>query len=522
MVANSPGINPGGRLGRPVWMGYVVSAVVLLTISVALYLLRGRLHIADFPIPYILVTSGIAFFCGEMPAVLAFIEGLALFTFLALGQHLDAPWEVRRVEMWAGFISLVVGSMVGAGAMLSIRSTQTRLKTLMARYEEQSALLDTFTQNVPVGLAFIDTQGKYLVANKYLATLNLSTIDAMLGKTMREVLPSPLADRTYEAFNEVLAAGAPVEWQDFMTNLQKERYFNVEFHPVFATDRRIIGVGVVVFETTDQVHARRELERIYYRERFIAETLRTGLIGRLPRSKGCFAFESLYRAAVEEARVGGDFYDVFDVDEGRVGIVIGDVSGKGLEAATQVAMAKYSHRCYAYDPGNPADALGRVNNTLVRQMDAENFVTLFAGILDTRTQEFVYANGGHAPVIHWSAAESKARLLQPTGPLVGMDADAIYESRSLQLAPGDELLLGTDGLFEIECGDHYLDLGGLIDVYSAMKRAGMRSAEELVRQLTDMCQGMLRDDVAVLRVSVHEREASPDVPEAQDAIRPSL
>ena len=280
--------------------------------------------------------------------------------------------------------------------------------------------------------------------------------------------------------------------------------------PIRNSKREITGAVVVIRNITEQVRAREELQRMYERERRIAETLQTSLLGAVPRQISGWRFETFYRAARDEARIGGDFYDVFRLTPDKVGIVIGDVSGKGLTAAVYVATAKYSIRSRAYESNSPARVMEQVNETLVREMEADAFITIFIGVLDYPTRTLTYANCGHAPAILWKDREREAVLVEPTGPIVGAVSGISCGEEIIHLRPGDEMILGTDGLFEIHCGEGFLELEGLLAMLADLKRSGEGTASGLVEHITETCGGDLRDDVAVLRVSL-EREVPEEV-----------
>jgi PAS domain-containing protein len=399
------------------------------------------------------------------------------------------------------------GEVIGAAVTVRNITLQRRMQEDMAR---QGSLLDAFMHNVPIGLTLRGADTRCIMANQALADINQVPLEEMLGKRAREYLPLRLAMDIESATEQVISTGRPVVWRDksVMFAGTTERFFDVEFIPVLTSNGDLIGVGSVVVPTTDQVIARRELERIYERERRIAEVLQTNLLSPVPRRIGAFEFDTLYRAANLEARVGGDFYDVFRISDDKVGIVLGDVSGKGLTAAVHVAATKYAIRSRAYEQDSPAIAMEQVNETLFRETEIEGFITIFVGILDIRSGTLRYANCGHEPVILWSAAEGQATLLGPTGPIIGAVTGIRCEEASITLNSGDELLLATDGLFEIKCDNAFLEVGGLLEIYTDLKRSGVMSAAGLVKRVVDHCGGEVRDDVAVLRVTA----AAEDVP----------
>lgn len=390
-----------------------------------------------------------------------------------------------------------------SGAVVIARNI-TLQRQLQVEVERQRALLDAFMDNVPVGLGFHDRDTRHVFANRTLVEMNRKPVEEVIGKTVWEVLPAGLAEATAAAIEKAFSTGEPSFWHDHVVTFDIERYFDVNHIPVRTAGGEIIGVGVVVVETTEQVLARRELERNYDREHRIAETLQDGLVGTVPRRLDRFEFETVYRAARDEARVGGDFYDVFRMGDGKIGIAIGDVSGKGLQAAVQMAMAKYSLRSRAYESDRPSTVMEQVNKALVQDMGDESFVTIFAGVLDPKAMTVTYANAGHSPAILWKAAERQAVLLDSTGPVVGIMDDMTYQDETVQLQPGDELLLGTDGLFEVRCKEAFLEIEGLLGLYTGLRQSGVYSATGLVDRVIEFCQGELRDDVAILRVTVVE------------------
>lgn len=146
--------------------------------------------------------------------------------------------------------------------------------------------------------------------------------------------------------------------------------------------------------------------------------------------------------------VGGDFYDYFLIDDDRIGVAVGDVSGKGVPAAVYMAMVRTLLRATALFGLSPAKCLQRLNDQLSADNDSGMFVSLFYGILDCATGAFTYANGGH----NWPAvirADGGVEWVRGTDDLlVGVIYGSAYHDASLTLAPGDSLLLYTDGVVE--------------------------------------------------------------------------
>lgn len=156
----------------------------------------------------------------------------------------------------------------------------------------------------------------------------------------------------------------------------------------------------------------------------------------------------IYARMIPAKEVGGDLYDFFLIDKYRLGVVIADVSGKGIAAALMMAVCKTLLKATAYK-GLPADSvLSEVNNILVDESPSNMFVTLFYGVLDTRSGAFEYSNGGHnSPYL--ISSEGKVKQLENIGGLLlGAIKDAQYESSVIMLKPGESLFFYTDGVTE--------------------------------------------------------------------------
>jgi serine phosphatase RsbU (regulator of sigma subunit)/anti-sigma regulatory factor (Ser/Thr protein kinase) len=163
----------------------------------------------------------------------------------------------------------------------------------------------------------------------------------------------------------------------------------------------------------------------------------------LPRLPG-WELAAFYRPARE---VGGDFYDFVMLDDGRVGLVIADVTDKGVPAAMVMAAARSLLRTSSQGLAAPGQVLARVNDQLCPTMPPNMFVTCLYAVLDPASGRLVYANAGHdAPYVHsgeGGVSEMRARGM-PLGLMEGMH----YEERELCLRPGDQVLLHSDGLAE--------------------------------------------------------------------------
>jgi len=146
--------------------------------------------------------------------------------------------------------------------------------------------------------------------------------------------------------------------------------------------------------------------------------------------------------------VGGDLYDFFLIDKSRVGVIIGDVSGKGIPAAMFMAVSKTLLKATALKGIPPDSCLESVNNILVDESLPSMFVTVFYGIFDTRNGSLEYCNGGHNPPYLISAGGEVRQLDNRGGVFLGALKNLEYESNVVMLQPGETLFLITDGITE--------------------------------------------------------------------------
>ena len=165
-----------------------------------------------------------------------------------------------------------------------------------------------------------------------------------------------------------------------------------------------------------------------------------------PTSK---AFD-LYASMVPARSVGGDFFDVYEFHDGRVGIVIADVSDKGVPAAMFMMASRTLLKACAVISASPATVLEQVNTMLSDDNDAMTFVTLLYGIYDSETKEFVYANGGHNPPLIIKP-DLTTELLELTGGVaLGVMQGLEYQENTVTLEPGSMIVFYTDGVVEAE------------------------------------------------------------------------
>jgi PAS domain S-box-containing protein len=245
--------------------------------------------------------------------------------------------------------------------------------------------------------------------------------------------------------------------------------------------------------------AQQHLTTLLEHEREIVRTLTESFLGRTPLLPG-LQVASLYEPAARAERVGGDYFDFIPTHDQRLGVVIGDVCGKGLSAALYTAMAKYTLRAYALEEPDPQKVLSRLNQALYNQIsDEEMFVTLVYGVLDLEAGTFTYANAAHPAPVVYDPAASSCQLLGTTGGIVGAVSDWEYEQRSVPLAPGAVLALFTDGVSEAARDREPPDDGGVAAIIQEHAGESVEAiAWAIFAWAHELAGGTLSDDVAIV------------------------
>lgn len=238
-----------------------------------------------------------------------------------------------------------------------------------------------------------------------------------------------------------------------------QRTFDVSQRPLTDVAGRTAGEVVVLREVTERVRDQQHLQQVLDDRSRVAATLQASMVPtRLPAVPGC-ELASRYAPAGNGGEIGGDFLDVFALDEGTWAFVLGDVSGKGAEAAAVSAATRYTLRALAGPSLSPATTLREVNAVLQRQTESERHCTLVHGHLRPPRQHeasgaplrMVISLAGH----HWPLvlrADGQVEEVGTLGTALALFDDPELHDAEVELAPGEVLCVFTDGLLEARRG----------------------------------------------------------------------
>jgi PAS domain S-box-containing protein len=340
----------------------------------------------------------------------------------------------------------------------------------------------------PDPLVTIGPDGKITDVNEATAGVTGLGRDELIGTDFSNYFTDPEAARV--GYLEVFARGSVKDYP-LTIRARDGKLTDVLYNASVYRDEE--GSVLGVFAAARDITAHRQLEE----QRMIASRLQQAILD-IPQQVRGVEFGHLYRSATHEARVGGDFYDVFEAKGGRIALLIGDVSGHGLEAARIATLVKDIVHAFAHQFRRPHLVLRETNRLLVEK-NLPGFVTVFLALLDRESATLTYSSAGHPrPLL---SAEGRVEPLTSIGLPLGVFADARYRDREVVIQEGSLLLFYTDGITEARQDG---TLFGEERLAAALVRERDRPLSELPSVLLEealtFSRGSLRDDVALLAV----------------------
>jgi PAS domain S-box-containing protein len=323
------------------------------------------------------------------------------------------------------------------------QEAETRYRTLVEQTPAITYVQEPLESSNPKAVTYVSPQYETILGyppeshmideEHWLRTVHPEDRERVLAEEAR-------TDQTGEPFNveyRVIAGDSRVVWvRDQATLVHDE-----EGDPLYW-----LGVRYDVTEQKREAQQRERIEQELRIARLIQQTL---LPKTLPKLSG-YDIAAYYQPARE---VGGDFYDTFELEDGRLGLVVGDVTDKGIPAALVMATTRTMLRVSAQRLFPPAEVLKRANEELVADIPPNMFITCLYAILDTESGRLVYANAGHDPPYlrhHGSDVEELRARGMPLGLMPGME----YEEKEITLKKSESVLFYSDGLVEAHDSHH--------------------------------------------------------------------
>ena len=267
-------------------------------------------------------------------------------------------------------------------------------------------------------------------------------------------------------------------------------------------ERNAQGAALRLLSTCTNITTRKKAEEdavttatLLAEQRRIATTLQESFKHPLPDVAG-IELGVVSQTAYEPELIGGDFSEVFELPDGRIVVLIGDVAGKGIKAAGLTETVRSMVRAFSAIDPSPAFVLAKTNEVLLRYDPEEPHVTAFLAVLDPQSGHLSYASAGHPAPLHLSPFSCRPLGVGFGSPLHSFPGP--YQEEHLRLSLDDYLLLYTDGVTEARRGEEEFGEERLIEVARRLRGASAQEVAEGVRAAALEFAGSLRDDLQVV------------------------
>jgi len=377
-----------------------------------------------------------------------------------------------------------------------------------AELEESEQRFRTAFANAPSGMALLSPDGHLLQVNRAMADMLGHAHGDLVGREWESLVHPEERAEDLRALRELGEGGRSVYRAErrFMHADGRELVVAISVSATAAQSASGRQLIAQLEDVTERQRAEREraerlreraaraeAEALYEREHRIVETLQRSLLpARMPQRPG-MSIAARYRPG--GADVGGDWYDAIELDDGGIGLAMGDVVGHGIEAASTMGELRNALRAYALDGLSPGAVLTKLDH-LVRRLQEDQMTTLTYAVIDPDWTQLRFASAGHLPPLLLGCEGSAEFLWDGRATPLGVRTDGEYAEGTLQLDGGSTVLLYTDGLVEVPGEDL---LAGLERLRQAVM-AGPAEPEALCDHLVGSMVGSdpARDDVALL------------------------
>jgi sigma-B regulation protein RsbU (phosphoserine phosphatase) len=335
----------------------------------------------------------------------------------------------------------------------ALRLNEETLKASEALYH---ALVD----NLPVRVLHKDPQGRFIFCNQALCAALKRPREKIIGKTDRDFYPEALAEKYIHDDRRVMETGEVFEAIEEHQDPNGERtYVQLLKAPLVDSRGAIIGLQCLYWDITARKQAEAELARTAAEFR-VARRIQQRLFPTgVPQVAGLEIGVSRFGIEVGGASfpaeaIGGDYYDFIPLQDGSLGVAIGDVSGHGVGPALLMAETRAFLRAFAQTHTDVSVILGLVNRVLISDIEGDRFITLILAKLDPKKHTLVYASAGHQTGYVLNSAGVVKQSLTSTGYPLGILKEAEFPaSAKITLEPGDLVMLVTDGIVEARAPD---------------------------------------------------------------------
>ena len=411
------------------------------------------------------------------------------------------PWVFNLLHNfevgWFATIDLTPFAFIVTGAVLVWGLFRERLVRL------QPLARGVIVENMSDAVFVLDAFGRVTDANPAGSDVLQTPRPQLVGLSLTEVLDA--AARGERGRDPLTSSRDVASDQIRLRDAHgQERIHEVRREPLRDSRSRAAGQLVILRDVTDRVRAEERLAQLLGERSRVAAALQQSLVpGELPEIPGT-EIVGRYEPAGDGHEIGGDFYDIFPLGDDAWGIVLGDVSGKGAEAATVTALARYTLRALAHPERLPSHTLRDLNDRMLAATDLERHCTMVYGIVRAGDGCFhvtLSLAGHHPPIVCRGGGATE--VIGELGTALALLEHVELHDTHVVLGPGDLLCLFTDGLVEAMHERHLFGAERVAGILEGLHREPLPSiAAELVDAPRRFHGPELADDLAVLLLRV--------------------
>ncbi|MBN1639182.1 MAG: PAS domain S-box protein [Ignavibacteriales bacterium] len=406
-------------------------------------------------------------------------EGVSISASVIKGNRIALSTKRKRKDGSLVDVSILGAPIIHNGKQIGDYAIYRDI-TEEAKFNEellvQKTYLEELFNSAPEAIVLHDNSDCIVNVNKEFSRMFEYTKEEVIGKKINDIVASNEYKENARILSKMVLSGKPVE-HETMRKRKNGDLFDVSIlgAPIISNDKQM-GVYAIYRDITE--HKKAEETRIRIQEE--AKMARKIQMNFLPKSNPEVAGYDIAGSSIPALNVGGDYYDFIWIDENRLVVIIGDVSGNGLSAAMVMANLQATIRSQTSFEHNPQKCLERANKLLYQSIDSKTFISLFYGVLDIKTNLFQYANAGQDLPIKFSI-NKEPTALTIHGVALGLIENSNYQNGETILEPGDTLILYTDGIIE--------------SMNEKREQFGKDRLLELVQQNTERASNKIVEDI---------------------------
>ncbi|MHB0975588.1 MAG: SpoIIE family protein phosphatase [Candidatus Aquicultorales bacterium] len=371
------------------------------------------------------------------------------------------------------------------------KKAEQALRKAIAREEDQRVKVNAIVESISDPISLQDTDFRILYQNK--------VHKGMMGDHAGEFCYRAYQDRDSVCeecmLDLVFKDGQPHVVQKNWVR-DPAQFIEISASPIKNSSGTVVAGIELVRDITELKKEEDSLKKAYEEEHRIAEILQERLLRPVPELPG-LEVGVAYSPAQAKYKVGGDFYDVFAIDDSNVLVIVGDVAGKGIEAAGLTHTIKSTVRAFAHLDPSPGTIFDHANKVLIGQMAPSKFATAALLLINPHLGLVRYANAGHPPPVLFSADDCRLAKAPKGLPLGSFTYG--YEETLFSLKDGESVILYTDGLIEMRQGRVLFGEEGVLgSLMRAPEMTANEIADYLLQDAKRFADGKLNDDVAVV------------------------